>query len=84
MRYRVEYLLEARKTDSVCHAMDTDGSLEESQFEARVASAVAMMKFGARGFQIRDLTENGRIVAGEAFDNPLWRFGSEADDKVIN
>ena len=70
LRYKIEYLLNPLDETSVCHVKSATGRelnsvLEEAHFYARTVARI----FGARGFQIREQTERGAIVAQEAFDS---------------
>jgi hypothetical protein len=82
MRYLIEYL--TTQAHAVCHAMPTDGDLARVEAEARVAGPGAAMQYGANGFQIRDLSEGGRIVVLSTFEDPLWRFCPDASQKVVH
>ncbi len=71
MRYRIEFLREATEEQSVCHVQSLRATdLNLVQFQAHAWSAEVQRNFGAGGFQIRDLDDNGRIVALEAFEGP--------------
>ena len=74
MRYRVEFLVETTEEDSVCHSIVADGHLDGVELLAFARSGEVKLKYGAEGFQIRDLNDNDRIVALETFANPLCRF----------
>ena len=71
MRYRVEFLREPTEEQSVCHAraMSAD-TIDIAQMQALAWSGRARNVFGAGGFQIRDLDDQGRIVALEEFVEP--------------
>ena len=84
MRYRVEYLIETSEQHSVCYVTDAEGDLDSVEFLARVSAADAAAQYGARGFQIRDVANNDRIVALQPFDNPLERLWPASGDKVIH
>lgn len=71
--FRIEYLTETTEEESVCHVITartvTLGAAGRVAFEG---FAVARERFGAGGFQIRDMsTEEGAIVALETIDAPL-------------
>lgn len=74
MRYRVEFLVETTEEESVCHSLDAEGHLDGVELLAFARSGEVKIKYGAAGFQIRDLNDNDRIVALETFDDPLGRF----------
>ena len=75
MRYRIEYLIEASEQNSVCHTRSLKHSnLIVAQFQAHAWSARPRTEHGAGGFQIRDLADNGRIVALETFQGPVQRI----------
>jgi len=82
MRYRVEYLIQA--TDEVCSTFGARGDLQAAGWQARVCGGEARRRFGAHGFQIRDLADAGRIVALELFDNPLPCFAPDASHHVVH
>ena len=71
MRYRVEFLREATEESSVCHvrSLRADDILVVAM-QAMAWSGRVRTVFGAGGFQIRDLEQDGRIVAIEEFDEP--------------
>jgi hypothetical protein len=72
MRFRIEYLTETTEQNSVCHSRSLQAqNLSLVAFQAHAWSAKARTKFGAGGFQIRDLADNGRVVAIETFDGPV-------------
>jgi hypothetical protein len=72
MRYRIEYLTETTEQNSVCHSRSLASSnLTIAQFQAHAWSAKPRTKYGAGGFQIRDLADSGRVVAIETFDGPV-------------
>lgn len=72
--FRVEYLIETTEEDTVCSSLVADCDLVSAEWLARARGAAARREFNADGFQIRDLTDDGRIVALETFDAPLGRF----------
>ncbi len=84
MRYRVEFLSETTQEASVCHAAETNDELEVAEMRAILAAARMRKDYGAEGFQIRDLTSQGRIVLLETFDEPLGRFWPDASNRVIH
>lgn len=69
-RFRIEYLIETTEEDSVCHVLSPAGaSLQEAGEHAYAAFDRCHQRFGATGFQIRDMsTEHGEIVALETID----------------
>lgn len=74
MRFRIEYLTETTEQNSVCHSRSLQAAnLTLVQYQAHAWSAKARVKYGAGGFQVRDLADNGRIVALETFDGPIQR-----------
>jgi hypothetical protein len=74
MRFRIEYLTETTEQNSVCHARAVKArNLTMVAFQAHAWSSKPREKFGAGGFQIRDLTDAGRIVAIETFEGPVER-----------
>lgn len=62
MRYKIEYLAHA----AVVH-MKTPyaATLDAVAGEARNGAATAKALFGADGFQIRDMTDDGKVVLTE-------------------
>jgi len=71
MHYRVEFLREPAEEASVCHARSLRADdITVVAMQAMAWSGRARSIFGAGGFQIRDLDQNGRIVALEEFDEP--------------
>lgn len=84
MRYRVEYLTETTEEESVCHVVHSARALDVVEAMARVDVETLTLRYGATGFQIRDLANDGTIVALETFDRPLWRFWPDADRKVVH
>jgi hypothetical protein len=74
VRYRVEYLTENTKEETVCVSIDADCDLATAEWFARARGADARKRHKADGFQIRDLTDAGRIVALETFNDPLSRL----------
>lgn len=82
MRYRIEYLIESTDEHSVCHSADAEGGdLNAAENEARRGQMLVQFTFGAEGFQIRDLRDNGRIVALEPFDLLAW---SKSGNHVVH
>jgi hypothetical protein len=82
MRYQIEYLIESTDEHSVCHsAVAEGGDLTAAEAEARRGQMLVQFTFGAEGFQIRDLRDNGRIVALEPFDLLAW---SRSGDHVVH
>lgn len=72
MRFRIEYLTETTEQNSVCHSRSLHAqNLTLVAFQAHAWSSKARTKYGAGGFQIRDLADNGRIVALETFEGPV-------------
>lgn len=72
MRFRIEYLTETTEQNSVCHTRSLqEANLTLVAFQAHAWSTKARAKYGAGGFQIRDLADNGRIVALETFEGPI-------------
>lgn len=74
MRFRIEYLTETTEQNSVCHARSVKArNLTVVAFQAHAWSSKPRDHHHAEGFQIRDLTDNGRIVAIETFEGPVER-----------
>jgi hypothetical protein len=72
MRFRIEYLTETTEQGSVCHTRSiATANLTLVQFQAHAWSTKPRVQYGAGGFQIRDLADNGRIVALETFEGPV-------------
>lgn len=72
MRYRIEYLTETTEQNSVCHTRSLpENNLLIVAMQAHAWSARPRTQFGAGGFQIRDLADNGRIIAIETFEGPV-------------
>ena len=74
MRYRVEYLAETAEEETVCVSIDAECDLTTAAWFARARGVDARKRYRAEGFQIRDLTDEGRIVALETFSDPLGRL----------
>jgi hypothetical protein len=74
VRYRVEYLTESTEEETVCVSIDAECDLATAEWFARARGVDARKRYKAEGFQIRDLTDDGRIVALETFEEPLSRF----------
>ena len=71
MRYRVEFLREATEEESVCFVRSLRAKeLNVVQLQAHAWAGAAQRNFGAGGFQIRDLDNDGLIVALEEFEGP--------------
>jgi hypothetical protein len=72
MRFRIEYLRETAEQDSVCHSRSlADHNLLLVSLQAHAWSGRPRTKFGAGGFQVRDLDNGGRVIAMETFDGPV-------------
>lgn len=84
MRYRIEFLRESTEEHSVCHTAETEGALEVVEMYALIRADAMKRQFGAEGFQVRDLSDDGRIVALETFDEPLGRFWPAPAHRVIH
>jgi hypothetical protein len=82
VRYRVEYLTENTEEETVCVSIDAECDLATAEWFARARGADARKRHNAEGFQIRDLTDDGRIVALETFEEPLSRF--RTGDEIIH
>ena len=66
-----KFLREATEEQSVCHARSLRADdITVVAMQAMAWSGRARTVFGAEGFQIRDLDQDGRIVAIEEFDEP--------------
>jgi hypothetical protein len=71
MRYRIEFLKETTEENSVCQARaPLDVELATARLQAHVWSADVRENYGATGFQIRDLRNDGCVVTVEDFDGP--------------
>ncbi len=71
MRYRIEFLKETTEEGAVCLVRaPLDVELNTARLQAYVWSAVVREEYGATGFQIRDLRNQGCIVTLEDFDGP--------------
>ena len=84
MRYRIEFLKESTDEYSVCKTAEVESDLGGAELQAWLEAERIKPLFASGGFQIRDLTDGGRIVALEAFDNPLCRFWPDAGHRVIH
>lgn len=74
MRFRIEYLTETTEQNSVCHTRSVQAhNLALAAFQAHAWSGRPRVRYGAGGFQIRDLADNGRVVVLETFDGPVQR-----------
>ncbi len=63
MSFRIEYLKETTREDSVCHALVSVGkTLEAAEAEAFAGADLAKQR-GATGFQIRHLNAVDKVVA---------------------
>jgi hypothetical protein len=82
VRYRVEYLTETTEEETVCVSIDAECDLATAAWFARARGVDARKRYNAEGFQIRDLTDDGRIVALETFSDPLSRL--RAGDEIIH
>lgn len=68
MRFQIEYLAETTEEDSVCFAEpERFATLDAAGDHAFDQAAWAFETHGAEGFQVRDMLDNGRIVALEAY-----------------
>jgi hypothetical protein len=68
--FRIEFLRETTEEDSVCHVIAFKAeSIDAAGKMAFAAFADAKDRFGAGGFQIRDMSDEARpIVALETID----------------
>lgn len=74
MRFRIEYLTETTEQNSVCHTRSMqESNLSLVALQAHAWSMKPRARYNAGGFQIRDLSDNGRIVAIETFEGPIER-----------
>jgi hypothetical protein len=74
MRFRIEYLTETTDQGAVCFARAVRArDLALVAFQAHAWSFEPREQHGAGGFQIRDLADDGRIVAIECFAGPVER-----------
>jgi hypothetical protein len=63
MSYRIEYLTETTREDSVCHAIDVaSGTLDSVEAQA-MAHSEAARQHGATGFQIRHVNAVDKVIA---------------------
>jgi hypothetical protein len=71
MRYRIEFLNESAEEGAVCLVRPPlDVELQTARLQAQVWSATVRQDYGATGFRIRDLRNQGCIVTIEDFDGP--------------
>lgn len=69
MPFRAEYLSDPRREDSVCYeVVFPRDHLPEVVRCARLGAEEIGKHTGALGFQVRDLSDAGRIVHSEAFN----------------
>lgn len=69
MRFRIEYLQDAGQEQSVCYVSRSEAlDVRDAARQARAGGETARRLYMARGFQVRDLAAEGRIVAAERFD----------------
>lgn len=67
MQYRIEYLSNIADLHSVCHIKNV-ADLAEAERQAWMGASGAGRLFGARGFQIRDMLEDGEVVSTGRFE----------------
>jgi hypothetical protein len=71
VRYRIEFLRETADEGAVCEVRPPlDAELATVRLQAHVWSATVRDEYGATGFCIRDLRNEGCIVTLEDFDGP--------------
>lgn len=71
MRYRIEFVRETADENAVCQVRPPlDGELAVVRWQALVWGARARLAYGATGFRIRDMRNDGRIVTLEDFSGP--------------
>lgn len=71
MRYRIEFLKETTEEGAVCFVRPPlDVELNTARLQAHAWSATVRETYGATGFRIRDLHNEGCIVTLEDFDGP--------------
>ena len=63
MRYRIEFLKESTDEYSVCKTAEVESDLGGAELQAWLEAERIKPLFASGGFQIRDLTDGGRIVA---------------------
>jgi hypothetical protein len=63
MSYRIEYLTETTREDSVCHAINSVGDTLESAEAEAFANAGKAKRRGSTGFQIRHINAVDEVVA---------------------
>lgn len=69
MRFQIEYLQDAGQEHSVCYVSRSEAlDAGDAARQARARAEAAKRHYLARGFQVRDLAAQGRIVAAESFD----------------
>jgi hypothetical protein len=69
MRYRIEYLTDAKEEHSVCHSrLARSEVLAEAVRDAWEGSFRARRLYGCNAFQIRDTRDEWKIVASDQFD----------------
>jgi hypothetical protein len=84
VRYRIEYFVETTNEHSVCHFGDIDGDLYRVELQARLDGERLRKALQIAGFQIRDLTDGGRIVAFETFGDPLGHIWPNSGNHVVH
>ena len=68
MRFKIEYLTDITREESVCHyRFSLAGDVPNAEIEAMALEAIVRKNYDAKGFQVRDLSEAGRVVSLEAF-----------------
>lgn len=74
MRYQIEFLRRPSDEESVCLTREPEAhDLRLAEFQAQAWSEQAQTAHGARAWQIRDLSKDGRIVSVELFDDAAPR-----------
>jgi hypothetical protein len=63
MSFRIEYLKQTTREDSVCHAIISLGKTLEAAEKEAFAGADIAKQHGATGFQIRHLNAVDKVVA---------------------
>jgi hypothetical protein len=84
VRYRIEYLTETTEESSICHAVEAEGYLDGVELLAQVQAPKVKLRYGADGFQVRDLGADGRIVILQTFVDPLCRFWPHASNQIVH
>jgi hypothetical protein len=71
MNFRIEYLTETTREDSVCHSIIAHGHTLDTVEAEAFAHADAAKAHGATGFQVRHLNAADKVVAIKNFSDPV-------------